>query len=111
LTCETVQGERLGTPRIAPDSDAAHRVFRVIHPFHPLSGREFSLVTYRHNWGEDRVYFHDDGGKLASLPARWTDVLAPDPVAVVSGGRSAFRVEDLLGLVDLIERLGKESDK
>jgi transposase len=30
----------------------------VTHPFHPLHGREFSLVTYRHNWGENRVYFH-----------------------------------------------------
>jgi len=28
----------------------------------------------RRNWGEDRVYFHDEGGTLCSLPAGWMDV-------------------------------------
>jgi Family of unknown function (DUF5372) len=38
----------------------------------------FELVVYRHNWGEDRVYFHDQDGKLASVPASWTDFVAED---------------------------------
>jgi hypothetical protein len=44
----------------------------VTHPFHPLCGRELSLVTYRHNWRERRVYFHDEQGRLTSLPVSWT---------------------------------------
>ncbi len=75
------------------------------HPFHPWKGLEFTLVTYRNNWGEDRVYFHNDEARLVSLPARWTDVLPPDPVVVISAGRSAFRVADLLELVQLIRRV------
>ena len=35
------------------------RSFKVTHPFHPLLGKKYDLVTYRHNWGENRVYFHD----------------------------------------------------
>ncbi|MBS3779452.1 MAG: hypothetical protein KGY41_03575, partial [Desulfovermiculus sp.] len=26
-------------------------MFRVTHPFHPLSGCEFELMDYRHAWG------------------------------------------------------------
>ena len=77
------------------------------HPFHPLRGREFLLVTYRHNWGEDWVYFHDDEGRLSSLPAPWTSLVPPDPVMVMGEGRSAFRVQDLLELTRLLEGMRK----
>lgn len=63
-------------------------------------------MTYRHNWGEDRVYFHDDEGRLRSMPVAWTSVNLADPVAVLGAGRSPFRVVDLLELVRLIDALG-----
>ena len=69
------------------------------------------LVTYRHNWGEDRVYFHDDDGRLRSLPAAWTSLRPADPVAVLGAGRSHFRVADLLELAALTDVLrGTPSD-
>jgi hypothetical protein len=77
----------------------------VIHPHHPLRGQSFGLVTYRHNWGEDRVYFHDGNGVLRSIPACWTTILPADPFVVVAAGRSLFRFEDLLKLADLVERV------
>ena len=82
-----------------------HRFFRITHPFHPLFGRKFELIGYRLAWGEERVYFHDETGELVLLPARWTDVVAPDPFVVLSAGRSHFRVVDLLRLADLVEQL------
>jgi len=81
----------------------------VIHPFHPLYQRKFRLVTYRFNWGEDRVYFHDEEGRLSSLPAAWTSAVPPDPFVVVANGRSAFRVQNLLELVALLKQLDEES--
>ncbi|MHB8590093.1 MAG: hypothetical protein ACYDA0_14805, partial [Candidatus Dormibacteraceae bacterium] len=44
-------------PRLYPkpsnaDSSQRGRRFRVIHPFHPLAGREYELVGYAHTWGE-----------------------------------------------------------
>jgi Family of unknown function (DUF5372) len=79
--------------------------FRVTHPYHPLFGREYKLVTYCHGWGSHRVYFHDDAGRLRKIPACWTDVVAEDPFVVVAAGRAAFHVADLLMLADLIETL------
>ena len=79
--------------------------FEITHPHHPLRGQRFKLVTYRHNWGEDRVYFHNAEGRLSSIPACWTTVVAPDPFVAVAGGRCFFRYEDLLQLVELMEKL------
>jgi len=39
------------------------------------------------------------------MPATWTDVEGWDPYLVLSEGRSWFRVEDLLGLAGLIQKL------
>ena len=78
------------------------------HPFHPLHGQKFEMIEYRHAWGEERVYFLDSSGQMQRLPAEWTDVAAVDPFVMIAAGRSAFRVEDLLQLADIIERLGKE---
>jgi uncharacterized protein DUF5372 len=58
----------------APDASGSPQRFRVTHPFHPLHGREWDLVARRHNWSEDRVYFHDDRGRLRTIPAAWTSV-------------------------------------
>ena len=92
-------------PSSAPDPSGSSETFRVTHPFHPLCGREFALVTYRRDWWGHRVYFHDDAGRLASLPAQWTSVFPADPYVAISGGRSPFRVQDLLELAQLIARI------
>jgi Family of unknown function (DUF5372) len=76
----------------------------VTHPFHPLAGRDFEFVEYRQNWGEDRVYLHDEDGQLFSLPAAWTDAAALDPFMVVAAGRCAFTTDGLLAVADLIDR-------
>ena len=76
------------------------------HPFHPWFGREFALVTYRLNWGEERVYFHDDAGRLTAIPARWTSVFPADPFVIVSAQRSPFRFAELRELGRLIQQIG-----
>lgn len=85
------------------------QTFQVTHPFHPWKGREFSLITYRAHWGEDRVYFHDEQERLISLPARWTNVSPSEPLVVMAEGRSAFRVDDLLQLVALVQQLDAQA--
>lgn len=80
------------------------------HPFHPLSGRDFEFVEYRQNWGEDRVYLHDEDGQLFSLPAAWTDAAAADPFVVVAAGRCPFTTAGLLAVADLVDRFRARSD-
>jgi len=74
----------------------------VTHPFHPLYGREYDLIQYRHFWSEDRVVYVDEAGKARSLPARWTSAVADDPAVIVSAGRGHLRVTDLIELVKLV---------
>jgi hypothetical protein len=70
-----------------------------------LIGREFALVVRKKNWGEDRVFYFGDDGRLTSVPAGWTDVDPPGPFVAMAAGRSAFRVEDLVALATLIDGL------
>ena len=63
------------------------------------------MLEYRKNWGEDRVYYYDAEGQLQSILASCTDAGGVDPFVEVAAGRSYFRYEDLLRLVDLLERL------
>lgn len=75
---------------------------RVTHPFHPLLGRAFELKALRQTWGEDRVFFYDDG-RLRGLPATWTDAVAPPVFVTLAAGRAHFRPDDLLRLVELVD--------
>jgi hypothetical protein len=50
----------------APHGDVEIRRFRVTRPYHPLFQQEFELVSYRQDWGEDRVWFQDKLGRLHS---------------------------------------------
>ena len=65
------------------------------------------LATRKQNWGEDRVMFFDDQGRLRSLLASWTDVDEPDAFTQCSCGRSWLRTDDLLHLRALVEEIAK----
>jgi len=80
-------------------------VFTVTHAFHPLYGRQFEILSYRHSWGEYRVSFYETPDQVRILPAAWTSLAPPDPSVVLAAGRAAFRVADLLELSHLIHRL------
>jgi hypothetical protein len=62
------------------------------------------LVFRRLNWGEDRVYFYDADGELKSFLTTITDLAPGADFVRISAGRSAFRVDDLLRLRDLLDR-------
>jgi uncharacterized protein DUF5372 len=78
--------------------------FRITHPFHPLRGAEYELVTRKLTWGEDRVFYYDPSGKLKSLLTNVTDVVSKDAFDRISAGRASFRVDDLLELWRLFDR-------
>ena len=81
------------------------------HPFHPMSGQQFEILNYHHNWGEYRVTFSDASGHVRTLPAAWTSIAPPDPDVVLAAGRAAFRVRDLLALTKLIQRIEGREEK
>jgi hypothetical protein len=79
---------------------------RITHPFHPHSGREFELICRRRHWGEDRVVYSDEDGRLRTISAAFTDAAPLDEFRLAAGGKAAFRTVDLMTLCELLDRLG-----
>ena len=65
-------------------------------------------MTFRQNWGEDRVWFYGNDGSLQSVPTSWTDAAPMDVFVVVAAGRCLFRVADLLELTQRIQTSSPE---
>ena len=82
-----------------------NKTFQIIHPFHPYRNIEFEVDHVRWVPGGCRVFFFNTKGRKSSVPFDWTDIGPKDPFVTVSAGRTLFRVEDLLGLVRLIEEI------
>lgn len=99
------------TPSTAHDGHDGLQDFEVTHPFHPLSGGRFTLISRWSNWGGDRLVFEDAEGRVRSLPTAWTSLAAADPFVSLSAGRSFFRIEDLVALVSLIRELSTAQEK
>ena len=57
----------------------------------------------------ERLYLEVAPEQIERLPVAWTSLRPPDPWIDVAAGRSLFRVEDLLRLVDLIASVGAEA--
>lgn len=80
----------------------------MVHPFHPLAGRELELLDHGYRWGQERVFFRDRvQARVRSLPAPWTDLVDADPFLVIAAGRCFCRPEDLLQLARLLAGLGE----
>jgi len=88
--------------------DTTNCKVRVTHPFHPHSGREFELICRRRHWGEDRVVYAGEDGRLRTISVAFTNVAAGDEFRLVAGGRAAFRTVDLINLCELLDRLGTD---
>ncbi|MFC1816880.1 DUF5372 family protein [Thermodesulfobacteriota bacterium] len=87
------------------------KTFRIIHPFHPYKNIEFEIDYIRASPGGRRVLFYNQKGRRSSVPLDWTDIEPKEPFVAVSAGRALFRVEDLLGLVRLIDEIKSAKGK
>lgn len=83
------------------------RRLKITHPFHPLFNQEFDLILYKKNWGREVVDCRGKDNQLITIPIAWTNLADPDPYIAISKGRSYFRTDDLVRLVNFLE--GKKS--
>jgi Family of unknown function (DUF5372) len=74
----------------------------ITHPFLPTSGKGIDIVGRATHWGEERVVYLNDDGRMQSIPAAFTDIGQQDEFRHFAAGRAAFRICDLL---DLCRRL------
>jgi hypothetical protein len=84
---------------------SSEQIFRVTHPFHPLFGQEFNVLSCRCFDDEDFLVFQGAEGRNNSISARWTSLKPPNPYIAISNGRSLFCPKDLLELVRLVKDL------
>jgi hypothetical protein len=92
---------------IAPLTAEGSRRFRITHPFHPLSGKQFDLVEHRCIFAESYLYFHDECGYLRVIPAVWTDFVKADVLVEMAAGRSRLHAGCLLELAELVQHLAE----
>jgi hypothetical protein len=86
-----------------PDHTNGEQSFTITHPFHPLCGQTFLLLSQRVAWGEERVFFSDaHTHQIRSLPLSWTDLALPDPFLVVAAGKAVLRFSDLQQLTEFL---------
>ena len=82
--------------------------FVITNPLHPLHGKEFEAINYRHGNKISNVFFHDSNGRSQLVPVDWTDIVPEDPYLKISEGRSLFRYEDLVSLAQLMKNIDSE---
>ena len=88
-----------------PDNPNGEPCFTIIHPFHPLYGHTFPLLSQHLAWGEERVFFPDpQTHQVRSLPLAWTNLAFPDPFLVVAGGNAVLRWKDLQQLAQFLRQ-------
>ena len=88
-----------------PDNTNGEQSFTITHPFHPLCGHIFPLLSQHVAWGEERVFFADpQTHEIRSLPLAWTSLALPDPFLVVAAGKAVLRFEDLQQLVQFLRQ-------
>ncbi|WP_201360155.1 DUF5372 family protein [Dictyobacter formicarum] len=88
-----------------PDNSSSEHCFTITHPFHPLCGQSFPLLSQRVARGEERVFFsHPQTQEMRSLPLAWTSLALPDPFLVVADGNAVLRLKDLQQLVQLLRQ-------
>jgi Family of unknown function (DUF5372) len=84
--------------------DSEH-CFTITHPFHPLRGQTFLLLSQRFAWGEERVFFSDpQTHQVRSLPQAWTSLALPDPFVVVAAGKAVLRFSDVEQLAQILKQ-------
>jgi len=92
----------------APIPADRSRRFRITHPFHPFRDREFDLVEHQEIANQSILYFRDQAGYLAQVPAAWTDFVEADTFCEVANGRSPLHAKSLGLLAELLQELKKE---
>jgi hypothetical protein len=68
-------------------------------------------VTRKLTWGEDRAFYYDSAGALKSFLSNVTDLIPQDDFDRVSGGRSSFRLDDLLELRRRLDKIKQAEEK
>ena len=106
------RSDHLNELSTTPDNTNGEHCFTITHPFHPLCGHTFPLLSQRFAWGEERVFFSDqETHEVRSLPLAWTNLSLPDPFLVVAAGKAVLRWKDLQQLTQFLRQQQSHSQE
>ena len=77
----------------------------IVHPFHPLRGRQFEVLKKRRIAGVDALILRELERGTLSIPRAWTDWADPSPYDSLTQPPQRFAAEYLFELVALLEAL------
>ena len=73
-----------------------------MHPYHPLHGKRFPILTSRCVRGVECLILHGSESGTFSVPRQWTDRAIPDAYHDADVSPRFLKLETLLEVVDLI---------
>jgi Family of unknown function (DUF5372) len=76
----------------------------ITHPFHPLKGKKFVILSSRRIGNEDILSLAISTYGTLAIPREWTDQAAPDPYdSISSASRPILSIPYLVKLIELIK--------
>ena len=85
--------------------NASDEWVEVTHPLHPWYGRKFRIQRRLSTRGVPLARCIVDQSTLCSLPIAWTNLRVIDEFEAASSGQVYFRMDDLIVLRSLVDRL------
>lgn len=79
--------------------------FEIVHPFHPDRGIRLRVLQTQLVCGARWLWYADRDGRPRRVQESFTDRAELDAFVIQAEGRCAFRLRDLVRLVDWVERL------
>ena len=87
------------------------RKVKIVHPFHPGNGKEYEYLERIRTNKEDRVRCLDENGKVRFFQTKITDVYETTPFSEISAVKCVLKIEDLLLLKNLIDKINKKTEE
>lgn len=76
----------------------------ITHPFHPLCGRKFEILTTREYQGQDIFSLKSDQQGAFGIPREWTDRADPCPYNDLDIPPPLFALHALIELVEMVKQ-------
>ena len=81
---------------------------KITHPFHPLGGKQFAVLKSRVVRGVECLVLKGSESGTFAVSRDWTDQARPDAYRDAGIVPHFFKLESLLSIVELLNRVSKE---
>ena len=80
----------------------------IVHPFHPLRGKQFAVLKSRLVRGVECLVLKGSESGTFAVPRDWTDQARPDAYRDAEIGPRFLKLESLLSIVELSNSISRK---